>query len=559
MVGGKMNYKTVILIVVAALLVFTLFEFLLTSRLNLMVNVEFSEQLSTLYNKRDKLPSAGANFFFQISGQEPGGTIFEKRIIVSPEKNRYEINNIPYGDYFYELELDDKTITREFINFSPSFRFTREESGIALDLTNLATITSVDYKVEDPSLLIKWHGKYMGAFRPFQYLVKTNNQEESVSANFLRVDLYSFLLEDQREIRLSIEPLTKSGMPLLQYDKTIPIELASVEFEIPEALNPYELTVEIQGKELQIDPFTDNVEIPLAGSKGNELSIPFNAKYYGETIWNSTVDATSIRNGVEFPEVPEPTVTTMSFNEDALDIHFALTGETSFLKQNFEYFVVTTETTATTCTKSLNYEFSEKGETITVKPYFYPDIMGEAVRFTVPLDPAPRLHSVMFDQDGEFSPKLVIYSGTNARTAGRYSIDREKERTIPAFTKYETIIPDDFREEAVHHVSVVLESEYDVQGSVEKWISTKSPEVTFFKEAYFDNSGILHVSWDQTEMYDELKLIVTDGYNIIEKTPSGSSASINIKDTALQTPLRIILKGFYQGDEYTAAIVENLE
>jgi hypothetical protein len=91
-----------------------------------------------------------------------------------------------------------------------------------------------------------------------------------------------------------------------------------------------------------------------------------------------------------------------------------------------------------------------------------------------------------------------------------------------------------------------------------KWISTAVPETTFFTKCKLSKEQILTVAWDRLSLYSEKELIITDNYNIKRFYPEDSFLQLDLSDTVLREPLKVILKGFIDDEEYTVAVIDDI-
>jgi hypothetical protein len=53
-------------------------------------------------------------------------------------------------------------------------------------------------------------------------------------------------------------------------------------------------------------------------------------------------------------------------------------------------------------------------------------------------------------------------------------------------------------------------------------------------------------------------LIITDNYNIKRFYPEDSFLQLDLSDTVLREPLKVILKGFIDDEEYTVAVIDDI-
>ena len=533
----KLNKWSIIFLLVLIVSVFLSWEFFITSRMNLDVSFIFPDGISD-----------DVEFEMRIYSEE-----FDNKTAVFPHDKEINYSSMPFGDYFFELYLDDRLIIKEFHNFQSQFSIKRAKEQVALDISELATITSVNYKIVDPYLTIKWTGKYLGAYKPAEYLVYLNNNERLLSVNYLELDVLKELLEGEQAVDIRIIPLTQSGGKLLSFEYQVPIRMESVRLDIPEGFNIYDMSINIQEKRIPIDPYDSRISFPVIDLSEN--SIPFEIYYYEDRIWKSELDLSEVVETIKIPDIPQATVTEVDLDESTVTVHLNIDREKEFLYNRFKYFEISSDTINTTATEYFTY--NNDNQNIYITPLFEPDIQGETLLFTIPQPPIPHLHTYMFDENLDFAPSIKIYSDSFLKLHGDLQIDNTLVHNIPEFNG-EYLFELDFEKDEVHLIEISLEDIYGQTAQKAKWISTSVPETSFFIKAELNKNQILDIKWDSLTIYQETELIITDNYNIKRFYPEESGLQIDLSGTLLREPLRVILKGFLNGDEYTAAVIEGI-
>ena len=533
----KSNKWVFIFFLVFLGIAFVSWEFFVTSRLSLNVHFAYPEGISD-----------DVSFEMRIYSDR-----FENNITIQPNKDNVQYTSLPFGDYFFEITLDERLIVKEFHSFQSKFSVKRLKETVSLDISDLASITSVNYKIVDPFLTVKWTGKFLGGFKPTEYLLRVNDSEKTLSVNYVEVDVLKELLDGREKIDLEIIPLTRTGKELLTFEYEIPIRLENVPLDIPEGFNIYEMSINVQEKRIPIDPYNPKVSFPVIDLSENK--IPYEIYYYEDRIWKSELNLSEANEMIKIPEIPQATVTQVLLNESTVTLLLDVVREEEFLYNRFNYFEIYSDTTEATVTERYTYKNNDTDLLIT--PLFNPDIKGETLSFRIPNPPYPKLHTYMYDEQMKFSPSIKVSSDSFLKLSGVATIDNSEQRIIPVFSQNYTFDVD-FKTDEVHLIEVVLNDIYGQSAQMSKWISTSVPETTFFTKCELNQNQILSVAWDQLSIYTDIELIVTDNYNIKRFYPEVSDLKLDLSDTVLREPLKVILKGFFDEEEYTAAVVEGI-
>jgi len=536
----KSSFRIIFLIILV-FMVFLGIEFFYTSRMTLELKVIFPEQIDNNVEFNLKVYSGN----------------YSREMRIRPENGSIQYENLPFDDYFFEIELDDRTIMKEFRSFQSDFSFVRKSETAELNLAELATITSVDYQLEDPYLSMKWSGKYLGAFRPAQYLLAVNGKEEKINVNYAEIDLMKELLSGEDKVSVQISPLTKDGKKILSYHFEVPAILSQAEIIIPyneaegrQYFNIYDMSINIQGKNIPIDPYDPVIEFPVISP---ESTIPYNIQYYGNTILLSQMTPSEDKQ-IILPSLPQATITSVTIDEATTTITLGITSDDEFMTESFTYFRIRNGT-QTTVSKG-EYVFENKGQTIEIMPFFMPDVYGNKLEFKVPSPPQLNIHTFMIDAEGNYSPEIKLHTDSESILNGEYSYDNDAAREL-SFKK-ETLLEYRFAENEIHNLKVTVEDGYGQKGSYSKWISSAMPETTFFNQCYIDENRILHVSWDELKYYDRIEALITDTYSIKYIDPVVSQLTFDLSGTAFLEPLKVIIRGFIGENQYTAAVFDGL-
>ncbi|HPF17120.1 MAG TPA: hypothetical protein P5107_00120 [Thermotogota bacterium] len=529
---------TFIFLVVFSGIIFIAWEFFVTSRMSLDVLVIYPAGISDDVGFQMKVYS------FDFSDEK----------LILPHDEAIHFSNMPFGDYFFELTLDDRLLIKEFHNFQSGFSFKRTKETVTLDVTELASIASISYKIVDPYLTIKWNGKYMGAFRPTDYLIGLNGREQVLSVNYVEMDVLKELLEGEDTVIIDIIPLTQSGGKLLSYEYEIPIRMESVSLDIPKGFNVYDMSMSIQEKRIPIDPYNPIINFPVIDFI--ETTIPFEIYYYEDRIWKSEINLSATKDLISLPSIPQATVSHVELSDATVTLYLDLEKDEEFLYNRFKHFIIQQDTLSTTCTERFTY--SNNHQQLQITPLFEPDIQGDALLFEIPEPPFPQFHTFMLNEDLQFAPSIKVYSESFLPLNGMLRVDNSVEINLPDFSK-EYFYEANFNRDEVHLIEVILEDVYGQQAQKAKWISTAVPETTFFTKYELNENQILSVEWDELMIYDRIELIVTDDYNIKRFNPEGASLQADLSRTLLRQPLRVILKGYLNDEEYTAAVIEGIK
>ncbi len=534
----KFNKWSVLFIFVLIGIVFVSWEFFVTSRMTLNIFINYPEGIS-----KDVV------FDMKIYSDK-----LNKELSVDPKKNVVSYSNLPFGDYFFEISLDDRLLIKEFHGFKSQFSIKKKKESINLDVSELASITSVSFKIKDPYLSVKWSGKYLGAFKPAEYLVYLNGVERRLNVNYTEIDLLKELLGGRENINIKIIPLTQNSEEILAFDYVIPIRMQSANLDIPNGFNVYDMSINVQQKRIPIDPYEPKINFPVVDQSDD--TIPFEIYYYEDIIWKSQLKLSDSIENIKLPRIPEASVTSVELEESTVTINLTINKEQPFLYNQFKFFEITGESIDASSTGEFIYH--NDYNPIFITPLFEPDIRGETLSFKVPKDPTVKLHTYMYDEKGVFAPRFKFVSQSPLNLSGKIIIDNKKERLVNGFNG-EYVFEENFSESELHLISIQLSDDYGQKSQMAKWISTAVPETTFFTEIILDKNMKLEVKWDELEIYEETELIVTDNYNIKRFYPEGSQLTTDLSETLLREPLKIIIKGFYNDEEYTAGVIEGIK
>ncbi|MFW6262415.1 MAG: hypothetical protein ACOC34_00070 [Thermotogota bacterium] len=534
----KSNKWIFIFIIVFVGIAFVSWEFFVTSRMTLTVHVNYPQGISN-----------DVGFEMRVYSER-----FEEEMIVYPQEESIDFSSLPFGDYFFEIILDDRLIMKEFHSFQSKFSIRRLNEIVNLDLTELASITSVNYKIVDPYLTVKWVGKYQGGYKPTEYLIRVNDSERILSVNYFEIDVLKELLEERDQIDLEIIPLTRAGDELLAFEYEIPIRFESVRLDIPDGFNIYDMSINVQEKRIPIDPYDPKISFPVIDLEENR--IPFEIYYYEDRIYQSELNLSDAKETINIPEIPKATVTEVEIDQSTVTLHMEVTRDEEFLYNRFSHFDLYSDSFHATATELFTY--NNDNTSIDITPFFDPDIKGKTLTFVLPNPPQPRLHITMYDEQMKFKPSVKVFSDSSLVLNGTITIDNSEILVIPEFTEEYTLNAD-FTVDEVHLIDVVLEDIYGQRAQQSKWISTSVPETTFFSECELSQEKILKVAWDPLVIYSQMELIVTDNYNIKRFYPESNHLEADLSGTLLREPLKVILKGFLNDKEYTAAVVEEIK
>ncbi|HQC38800.1 MAG TPA: hypothetical protein PLF98_10875, partial [Thermotogota bacterium] len=225
-----------------------------------------------------------------------------------------------------------------------------------------------------------------------------------------------------------------------------------------------------------------------------------------------------------------------------------------FLNEAFQFFTVQGETFEATTSAEFFLPATHTAVELFIIPQFDYGIQGRAAQFIKP--EKPDLRVALTGQKSEGILRAKMRSSALSFLSGRYKVDRQDWVAIPTFEKESEVdIPMTF--DQIHSLEIVVEDAYSQTGEVKKWVDPATPQTTFFKYVKVDGT-VLKAEWEPLTVYSEVTVTITDNFNRITFVTEASSFETELNRTGLFFPLKIVIKGKYGEETYTAAIEENI-
>ncbi len=532
----KSRKFNVFVTVIIILMVFAYFEFLLTSRINIKLNFIFP---SDTYS----------GTIFNVSVQNEDG---KRDFKITPNDNLIKLDNTKHGNYNIRITLDEMSLFNESFEFSRDFSFLRENFGKEIVISDISTITSVDYSVNDPWLRVKWFAENLGDYQPIQYRIKVFDEIKYLNVNYFEIDVRKYLKQGFKIIPLEISPVSKEKNILALYRKEVPVDFKKITLDMPPQFDSFEISLSLEDNQMQINPYDLSVEFPVMPGESDLLDIEI--LYQKEKIYSDTVKNNSESEILKLPTIPYATVTNAVISEGMLNLDISLDGKDGFLQDFFSEFILQYGDDEYTATSTISFLATSNTMKIFIAPRFELGIPGSGLLYIKPEVPV-----VNIETTSDFEAKEVkfnIYANTTSYVQGRMRLDRGEWESIAEFKdEYERTYKMDFGK--VHLIEIELTDELGQTGSLYKWIDPNTPQIGFFKDIFL-SEGILNVEWGNSGSYEKMVLIVSDGYNMLTIYPDKNKNEINLKNSVLRYPVKVILKGLKNEQQYTYAISENI-
>jgi len=531
MKSSKFNILVTITLI---LLGISFFEYVLTSRINLNFRFFFPAALEE-------------NTTFDLTISNEDGSEEYK---ITPNSNEIKLGNKKHGSYNLNVFLDDMPLINESYDFHKEFSFLRETFEKSISITDISSITSVEYKIADPWLRIKWFSQNLGDYKPIQYKVSILGKPDYLNVNYFEIDIREFLSNGITNIPIEISPVTKNKKILSTFKDELPVELKKISLDVPPQFDSFEISVDIDDNHMQINPYDMSFEFPILSNRENIKYI--DVLYQKEKVFSATI--TNNDKTLALPTIPYATVTDAVMENGTLTLNIALDNKDGFLQNFFSEFLVQYEDKEFSTDSIVELPATDNAMNIFIIPRFKLGIPGYASLYVKPSSPVINIESSSKFATGTVD--LTIHSGTSALTTGRIRIDRKDWVDIPEFKE---LYPISFKMdyERVHLVEIELHDELGQSGMYSKWLDPNTPQLGFFKNIKIVD-GILNSEWGNTDLYEKLILIVTDGYNRVTLYPDKNESTVNLRNSVLTYPLKLILKGVKDDVQYTYAIEENI-
>ncbi|HPE42359.1 MAG TPA: hypothetical protein PKZ34_04670, partial [Thermotogota bacterium] len=529
--------KAMIILGLAAL-GFALVELVLTSRLDLTIDFLF-------------YPGLDKDTPFQVVIKN--GTVQQQQT-VSPASPRLTLKGLKIDAYQLTVSLDKMNIVSTELNFDRSFDFYRKSERVEIPITELSTVTFLETSIDDPLLRIKWQVKNLKDYVPSGFEVSVQAVSQRTSVNYLEVDIRKLLNNPDDAIFFRLSPVSQEGHRLTTFEKTLSARLANLKIALPPQINSFETSVRVGGRIIQMDPYTNLVSFPYLADVDE---IPVEILYYQQPIMNLSLPSEKMNQTLFVPPVPAATVTQIEVLDKGLRLLFALDSppeSADFLNEAFQFFTVQGETFEATTSAEFFLPATHTAVELFIIPQFDYGIQGRAAQFIKP--EKPDLRVALTGQKSEGILRAKMRSSALSSLSGRYKVDRQDWVAIPTFEKESEVdIPMTF--DQIHSLEIVVEDAYSQTGEVKKWVDPATPQTTFFKYVKVDGT-VLKAEWEPLTVYSEVTVTITDNFNRITFVTETSSFETELNRTGLFFPLKIVIKGKYGEETYTAAIEENI-
>ncbi|HNR64619.1 MAG TPA: hypothetical protein PKW59_12765, partial [Thermotogota bacterium] len=528
--------KAMIILGLAAL-GFALVELVLTSRLDLTIDFLF-------------YPGLDKDTPFQVVIKN--GTVQQQQT-VSPASPRLTLKGLKIDAYQLTVSLDKMNIVSTELNFDRSFDFYRKSERVEIPITELSTVTFLETSIDDPLLRIKWQVKNLKDYVPSGFEVSVQAVSQRTSVNYLEVDIRKLLNNPDDAIFFRLSPVSQEGHRLTTFEKTLSARLANLKIALPPQINSFETSVRVGGRIIQMDPYTNFVSFPYLADVDE---IPVEILYYQQPIMDLSLPSEKMNQTLSVPPVPAATVTQIEVLDKGLRLLFALDSppeSADFLNEAFQFFTVQGETFEATTSAEFFLPATHTAVELFIIPQFDYGIQGRAAQFIKP--EKPDLRVALTGQKSEGILRAKMRSSALSSLSGRYKVDRQDWIAIPTFEKESEVdIPMTF--DQIHSLEIVVEDAYSQTGEVKKWVDPATPQTTFFKYVKVDGT-VLKAEWEPLTVYSEVTVTITDNFNRITFVTEASSFETELNRTGLFFPLKIVIKGKYGEETYTAAIEEN--
>lgn len=521
-----------------AALGFALVELVLTSRLDLTIDFLF-------------YPGLDKDTPFQVVIKN--GTVQQQQT-VSPASPRLTLKGLKIDAYQLTVSLDKMNIVSTELNFDRSFDFYRKSERVEIPITELSTVTFLETSIDDPLLRIKWQVKNLKDYVPSGFEVSVQAVSQRTSVNYLEVDIRKLLNNPDDAIFFRLSPVSQEGHRLTTFEKTLSARLANLKIALPPQINSFETSVRVGGRIIQMDPYTNLVSFPYLADVDE---IPVEILYYQQPIMDLSLPSEKMNQTLSVPPVPAATVTHIEVLDKGLRLLFALDSppeSADFLNEAFQFFTVQGETFEATTSAEFFLPATHTAVELFIIPQFDYGIQGRAAQFIKP--EKPDLRVALTGQKSEGILRAKMRSSALSSLSGRYKVDRQDWIAIPTFEKESEVdIPMTF--DQIHSLEIVVEDAYSQTGEVKKWVDPATPQTTFFKYVKVDGT-VLKAEWEPLTVYSEVTVTITDNFNRITFVTEASSFETELNRTGLFFPLKIVIKGKYGEETYTAAIEENI-
>ncbi len=521
-----------------AALGFALVELILTSRLDLTIDFSF-------------YPELDRNTPFKVSIKS--GAV-QQQHMVSPASPRLTLKGIKIDPYQLTVSLDKMDIVSTELNFGRSFDFYRKKERVEISVTELSTVAFLETTIDDPLLRIKWQVRNLKDYVPSGFEVSVQGVWQRSSVNFLEVDLRKLLKNPEDTILFGLSPVSQEGYRLTTFEKTLSARLANMKITLPPQINPFEISVQIGGRIIQMDPYTNLVSFPYLADVDET---PVDILYYQQPILSLSLPPEKMNQTLVVPSVPAATVSQIEVLDNGLRLHFALDNppeSEGFLADHFRHFSVQGTSFEATASKEFFLPATQTAAELFIVPEFDYGIQGRAARFIKPEKPVVKVALTSQKSAGALHAKIL--TSTAAPLTGRYKVDRQDWVTIPSFER-ETEIDIPMTFDQIHSLEVAVKDAYGQTGEVKKWVDPSTPQTTFFKYVKVEGT-VLKAEWEPLTVYDEVTVTITDNYNRIAFVTKASSFETELSRSGLFFPLKIVIKGKLSEDTYTAVIEENI-
>ncbi|HPE68276.1 MAG TPA: hypothetical protein P5560_01095 [Thermotogota bacterium] len=525
------------------------FEFWVTSRFDL--TVAFTPPTSM-----------NEETLFQVRLQN-GNTTHQHTM--SSKERTLSFPNLPFGNYVFEVSLDEMPLFQEQLSFEDSFSWLRRKETLNVELTDVSSISSVDVQLQDQTLQVRWQVSNLGEFKPSGYEITVAKQSFQTRVNFWEGDLETLLAApgnaetldgEDGWIPVSISVLNREGMVMANVQRMLPVGMLQIQCVLPPQLEPFQTALQISGQTRQLDPYTRSTSVPVIKTWE---TLDVQVLYMGEPIFAEQLPVSEQKVTLELPPVPSATITEVRLQEGGYAFQAGIVSQEGFLQNWLEYFEIEHEWQGETLLATTSGSYSSasvtNAPTFRVLPRLKYGVFGRAIEYSVPATPTLQFATQSLPQGEELQVQLFCDSA--ATLTGRYRLDRTTWVALAPFEGSVTLVlPMSFS--SIHLLEFEVQDPLGRLVRLERWIDPNTPALSFFTPEKRDTKQV-ELSWQPVEGYEELSLTISDGFQRRTFTPTTSRFVVPFAEIPFFGTFRAVLKGRVGEDWYTIAIQENLD
>jgi len=533
MVFKKINFWIFLALIC---LIFVIFEFINTGKANLKMDFSFQETFPE-----------GVKF----TGYLQSGGFSQDLSISSSKTAEAELKGIPFGEYSLALFLDEKRILSENFTVEKKPSFWRQNENELIKVGEIASITSIEFSLNDPFIMMKWQSEFLGEYTPKQFEITIEGETNILNVNFTEIDIRKFLNQGKESIQCILKTISKDSFSINRLSFQIPVNMEKLIFDLPPQLDSFEVSARVNNNKIQIDPYSLSIEFPVLAY---EESLPVDVLYFGQKIYETEINPKSKINQIKLPLLPIAIVSNAKIENEKLSFVLSLEGQEKFFFDFFEDYVLSYNGTETTTERFFETASTDAAQNIYITPSFAYNVVGRVTLFEKPSKPEFNVKTKSNPANNE--TEISIFTETDNLLKGQYRVDRKEWIKIPEFTAEASFTSIMERNEA-HLVEIGIFDGFNQKADYSHWIDPLVPETTFFKKIQISEKR-LFLEWEKTESYDSLELIVADDYNKMVFYPEENTFEADLSKAPFSERFKIILKGKKNGSLYVASIVEGL-